>query len=161
MLLLLHRNKLCIWLALDNSSQRLQWGDGREAQHHTEAQQGTDHSLRIHVLLKINPAAGALLKQKVSVVCRRTLPLSAYFICSPSPLSLSWLWACMSLRWQWTGRGLTEKDTSMSQSNQVRSNIQHHVIYIEKQTKAFCRHKMSKTQYEAPALNGILTCSSL
>lgn len=74
--------------------------------------------------------------QKVSVVCKgHGLSSKDHFLLflfllawlARSLLSLSWLWACMSLRWRWTGRGPMEKVTSMSQSNQVRLYIKHHV----------------------------------
>lgn len=130
MLLHLNRNQLCIWLAPHNSSQRLQWGDGREAQHDTETQQGTDHSFHKHSSSAKNKShswhTAECLNRRF---CGWPLLLSASFICSLCPLCVSWLWACTSSRWRWMGRGLTEKDTSTSRSNQVRSNTWLHVTF--------------------------------
>lgn len=42
--LFVHRDKLCIWVASDHSSQRLQRGGGGEAQQDTETQQGAEHN---------------------------------------------------------------------------------------------------------------------
>lgn len=110
----LYRDKLCIWLASKNSSQRLQRGDGGEAQQDSETQQGADHSFIF--MFAINK----IMQVALCWPCNQkgSLLLSGW-LDSFSLGLLSWPWACTSLRWQWTGRVPTEKVTLMLQSNQV------------------------------------------